>query len=225
MAFSDAGAKVRALGIANGRPRAREPSIECLSAKTMEMKSGKWRCSACNKEYREEKQCNRHLVVHGAKRFQCPYPGCLYKCAVNDMLIRHRRIHSERKDYRCRFHPCQAKFKGVPGRRFHERSTHLNVRKFACAICHVPFVSDGGRLEHEACVHGMIGKNTGGFCRKGCGRAYLKPSKLSNHESKCLFQASSIEDRKSADDLSPNIVSGGSVHQVGDRIVDRISLK
>ncbi len=208
--------------MANGRPRAREPSIECLSAKTMEMKSGQWRCSACNKEYQEEKHCNRHLLVHGAKRFECPYPGCHYKCAVKAMLSRHRLIHTMKKDFRCRFHPCNAKFKGSPGRYFHERSIHLNVRKYECTICHAPFVSDGGRLEHEACVHGLIGKNAGGFCRKGCGRAYLKPSKLSNHESKCLFEAPSKEDAKSEEDSPP---SRHAISRVGDRIVDRISLK
>ena len=225
----DARVEARALAIG-----AREGADECLNATKVEMKSGRWRCSACNKEYEEERRCNRHLLVHREKKFRCPHPGCAYKCAVNQMLTAHRRVHSNTKEFECRFLPCKQKFRVRGGRSYHERSTHLNVRRYKCGICHKPFVSDGGRREHEAAVHMLtssIGNTMGGLCRKGCGRAFLKPSKLALHESKCLFEASSdsSDDNNKSESTTPTISSsalGGRIMlQVGDRVVDRVSLK
>lgn len=141
-------------------------------------------CDICNKQVREKRQLDMHILTTHAKvkTYLCdlcgegfPYKGTLnfhlkrkhwnarnHKCNLCDMkyfttiaLEDHiRAIHTQKRPFKCKIEGCAKTFSRHSVYRSHSRVHALD--KFECNICSKQFSFKGNLTAHKKNIHGMM---------------------------------------------------------------------
>ena len=85
-----------------------------------------FRCMApgCSKTFFRNSDLNAHVPVHSGKIHKCDYSGCDYSNADQRLLKGHKRIHSKKKTFNCKYENCNWSFKHTMSRLRHYRNLH-----------------------------------------------------------------------------------------------------
>lgn len=98
----------------------------------------------CGKTFVQKQKLIRHLKVHSKyKPFKCPECGKCFN--TQDILTQHLRIHSGEKPFKC--HLCPKSYSTSSSLRVHIR-THTGEKPLSCPICHRRFNESSNLAKH-----------------------------------------------------------------------------
>ena len=135
----------------------------------------RYKCEACDKEYRTEKMLRQHVeTVHEKRRSICEV------CAVEVIDLRnHMRLNHEgpvEKTEPCPDENCRRKFRTSQEAKKHYKSYHLEIKEM-CPECGGWFKA---LYQHTLAVHKNLKKHVCGDCGKG----FTKKHDLSMHKNR-----------------------------------------
>ena len=81
-------------------------------------------CHGCGKTFKRNSELNAHVEVHSGKLWYCDHPGCDYSNADKRLLKGHKRSHSDRLTFVCKYSDCNEKFKHTMARLRHYEKEH-----------------------------------------------------------------------------------------------------
>ena len=108
----------------------------------------KYKCDQCFKELANSSNLIRHKRIHtGDKRYKCTHEDCSYATVSSSDLSKHKRIHTGDKLYKCTHEGCS--YATVSCSDLNKHSTkHSNIRH-ECSICHKSFSKKDTLKTHQ----------------------------------------------------------------------------
>ena len=92
----------------------------------------KYKCDQCFKELANSSNLIRHKRIHtGDKRYKCTHEDCSYATVSSSDLSKHKRIHTGDKLYKCTHEGCSYATVSCSDLSRHKR-THTGERPFKC---------------------------------------------------------------------------------------------
>lgn len=128
----------------------------------------------CNKNFTQRQKLVRHLKVHSRyKPYKCTV--CKKCFSTEDTLNQHLRIHSGEKPYEC--HICHKRFTIANSLKIHIR-THTGEKPLTCKICGRSFNESSNLSKH------MKTHMKKYFCTE-CSRSFDTLNKFESHKKRC----------------------------------------
>lgn len=109
------------------------------------------------------------------KFYQCDFCKSIFQ--RSQLLLNHRRIHSQEKPHIC--HICGKQFNMLSAVKRHIEQFHHRIKKIGCDICDLRFDSDVKKQEHM-----NIHTNNRPFMCAICGKSFKQRASLSAHKIK-----------------------------------------
>ena len=151
-----------------------ENFMNVMLSKKYKSKKKLYKCSDCEKQFKNACDLKRHLVVHSKeKNFLCEHCNTTFTMKQN--LLRHIQMqHNEEalERYKCQY--CGNDFKDKSSLKTHE-SKHFEAKPHQCPNCGVKYSSKPCLLNHIAVVH--EGKNPIKHICPICGKQFRKTQK------------------------------------------------
>lgn len=138
----------------------------------------------CDKETRLWSGMRHHLWSqheYDTELWQCPHPGCQYRCTATSKLERHKLKHSEDRPWLCPI--CAKAFKLAKQLRLHTSACHGDADQasgLTCQVCKVSFVTPRQLRSHVEAVH----QKKRNFLCTTCGYSAGSKSTLKLHSRK-----------------------------------------
>lgn len=109
--------------------------------------------NGCGKVFNRKNNLTVHRQRHfGEKKFRCRQKGCGKRFVIQNDRTRHERLHADRK-FVCTIGQCSKKFALRTNLRQHHEKFHLEVLKFQCDHCDLPFLNVLDRDHHVHWKH------------------------------------------------------------------------
>ena len=161
-----------------------ENFMNVMLSKKYKSKKKLYKCSDCEKQFKNACDLKRHLVVHSKeKNFLCEHCNTTFTMKQN--LLRHIQMqHNEEalERYKCQY--CGNDFKDKSSLKTHE-SKHFEAKPHQCPNCGVKYSSKPCLLNHIAVVH--EGKNPIKHICPICGKQFRKTQNYKAHYQAHLF--------------------------------------
>merc|ERR1712141_327494 len=145
-----------------------------------------YKCDECDKSFVRPYHLKRHQVMHSTDEsgVKCYYENCSYRCKFNSNLKRHiRRIHENKKPFKCSFNGCPVAFKKHKDKTAHE-ALHRGEKPFKCEEkdCDKCYASHHKLKEHMK----KHKKEKGYVCsNENCDSIFYSWSDLQKHKFVC----------------------------------------
>ena len=78
----------------------------------------------CGKKFFRNSDLNAHVPVHSGVVHYCDHPGCTYSNLDKRLVTGHKRVHSNKKTFKCKFEECDEAFKHTNARLRHYKRDH-----------------------------------------------------------------------------------------------------
>ncbi|CCE91779.1 Zap1p TDEL_0D01950 [Torulaspora delbrueckii] len=148
-----------------------------LEALHLEKGKSEYHCHwhGCDKRFAQRQKLVRHLKVHsGYKPYKCQDCG---KCfSSEDTLTQHKRTHSGEKPFECRI--CGKRFAVSSSLKIHIR-THTGEKPLQCKIC-------GRRFSESSNLNKHMKSHQKKYSCVHCQRGFDDAEKCKTHQSKCF---------------------------------------
>ena len=82
------------------------PSFQCMA-------------NGCGKNFFRNSDLNAHVSVHSGILHHCNHPGCTYSNYDKRLITGHKRVHSDKKTFKCKYDDCNEVFKHTNARLRH----------------------------------------------------------------------------------------------------------
>ena len=80
--------------------------------------------SGCGKKFFRNSDLNAHIPVHSGVLHRCDHPGCTYSNLDKRLVTGHKRVHSDKKTFMCKYEDCDETFKHTNARLRHYKRDH-----------------------------------------------------------------------------------------------------
>ena len=87
------------------------PSFQCMA-------------NGCGKNFFRNSDLNAHVAVHSGILHRCDHPGCTYSNYDKRLVTSHKRVHSDKKTFICKYEGCNDSFKHTNARLRHYKRDH-----------------------------------------------------------------------------------------------------
>uniref|UniRef100_A0A1Q3F0X3 C2h2-type zn-finger protein n=1 Tax=Culex tarsalis TaxID=7177 RepID=A0A1Q3F0X3_CULTA len=149
---------------------------EFYEVQLAESKSKTSICPDCGKVV-SARYLEKHREIHKdkcdrVKPFECDQ--CQARFTLKENLLKHKRIHSNEKNYSCPY--CQEQFLHWASRRYHIDSRHTGEKRFTCEYCGAKF-----RNSSHYSVHLRRHKGLTPFPCHLCDRSFITGNSLKLH--------------------------------------------
>ena len=67
--------------------------------------------NGCGRKFFRNSDLNAHVPVHSGVLHHCDHPGCTYSNLDKRLVTGHKRVHSDKKTFMCKYEECEEKFK------------------------------------------------------------------------------------------------------------------
>ncbi|XP_058835202.1 zinc finger protein 808-like [Topomyia yanbarensis] len=112
----------------------------------------KYRCIYCGKGHNAKTDLKIHINIQHRASYSFPCDICGLEFKRKDILISHKRVHSDVYDFKCDV--CAKEFKKVCALTRHKKTVHERVR-IPCEHCDETFARRGKLRDHIEYVHGI----------------------------------------------------------------------
>ena len=75
--------------------------------------------NGCGKKFFRNSDLNAHVPVHSGVLHHCDHPGCTYSNLDKRLVTGHKRVHSDKKTFKCKYEECDEAFKYTNARLRH----------------------------------------------------------------------------------------------------------
>ena len=80
--------------------------------------------NGCGKKFFRNSDLNAHVPVHSGVLHRCDHPGCTYSNLDKRLVTGHKRVHSDKKTFKCKYVDCDKTFKHTNARLRHYKRDH-----------------------------------------------------------------------------------------------------
>ena len=80
--------------------------------------------NGCGKKFFRNSDLNAHVPVHSGILHHCDHPGCTYSNLDKRLVTGHKRVHSNKKTFKCKYEDCDEAFKHTNARLRHYKRDH-----------------------------------------------------------------------------------------------------
>ena len=80
--------------------------------------------NGCGKKFFRNSDLNAHVPVHSGVLHRCDHPGCTYSNLDKRLVTGHKRVHSDKKTFMCKYEDCDETFKHTNARLRHYKRDH-----------------------------------------------------------------------------------------------------
>ena len=80
--------------------------------------------NGCGKKFFRNSDLNAHVPVHSGVLHYCDHPGCTYSNLDKRLVTGHKRVHSDKKTFMCKYEGCDETFKHTNARLRHYKRDH-----------------------------------------------------------------------------------------------------
>ena len=80
--------------------------------------------NGCGKIFFRNSDLNAHVPVHSGILHRCDHTGCTYSNLDKRLVTGHKRVHSDKKTFKCKYEGCDESFKHTNARLRHYKQDH-----------------------------------------------------------------------------------------------------
>ena len=89
----------------------KNPSFPCMS-------------KGCGKIFYRNSDLNAHVPIHSGILHRCDHPNCTYSNYNKRLVTSHKRVHSDKKNFKCKYEGCYEEFKHMNAHLRHYKNAH-----------------------------------------------------------------------------------------------------